>query len=90
MLLQRGGELFGTGDISAARLVFHRAATSGSAKAMTALGATYDSAFFGKGRTIGIRPDPAIAADWYRKAAAIGDTEAAARLKRLETLLSPE
>jgi hypothetical protein len=74
-LIKRGDELLRIGDISAARLAYERAAAGGSARAMTALGITYDPSFFNNVR--GIRPDPAMAAEWYRKAAALGDTAAA-------------
>src|SRR6266446_3166825 len=75
-LIKRGDELLRIGDISAARLAYERAAAGGSARAMTALRITYDPSFFNNAR--GIRPDPAMAAEWYRKAATLGDAAAAA------------
>jgi len=85
-LMKRGDELIGIGDISGARLVYERAAAGGSAKAMTALGMTHDPGFLGRANARGIRPDPAIAAEWYRKAAALGDAEAAARMQQLSAV----
>jgi len=85
-LMKRGDELIGIGDISGARLVYERAASGGSAKAMTALGMTHDPGFLGRANARGIRPDPAIAAEWYRKAAALGDAEAAARMQQLSAV----
>ena len=82
-LIERGNELFRIGDISAARLAYERAASGGSAAAMTALGMTHDPSVLSRATTGGIRPDPAIAAEWYRKAAALGDAEAAARIQHL-------
>ena len=76
-LIKRGDELFRTGDISSARLAYERAAAGGSARAMTALGMTYDPSFLGRINARGIRPDPAVAAEWYRKATALGDAAAA-------------
>jgi TPR repeat protein len=32
---------------------------------------------------LGLRPDPAVAADWYRKAAALGNPAAEVRLQTL-------
>jgi type II secretory pathway predicted ATPase ExeA len=87
-LINRGNELFSIGDISAARLAYERAASGGSAAAMTALGMTYDPSVLGRVSTGGIRPDPAIAAEWYRRAAALGNTEAAARIQRLPATAS--
>ena len=76
-LMKRGDELLRIGDISAARLAYERAAAGGSARAMTALGMTYDPSFLSRTNARGIRPDPAVAAEWYRKAAALGDAAAA-------------
>jgi TPR repeat protein len=46
-------------------------------------GKTYDPQFLSQMGARGIRPDAAIAADWYRKAFALGDASAAGRLKLL-------
>src|SRR6266478_2458184 len=85
-LIKRGDELLRIGDISAARLAYERAAAGGSARAMTALGITYDPIFLSRINVRGIRPDPAMAAEWYRKAAALGDAAAAARISQLPAL----
>jgi len=77
-LIKRGDELLRIGDISAARLFYERAAAGGSARAMTALGMTYDPSFLSRINVRGIRPDPAMAAEWYRKVATLGDAAAAA------------
>jgi TPR repeat protein len=71
------------GDISAARLLFERAAALGSAGAATALGNTYDAAFLASIQAKGIVADQAAAITWYHKAAALGDTEGVRQLKRL-------
>ena len=68
------------GDISAARLLYERAASLGSAKAATALGKTYDPAFLASIQVSGLAPNRAAAASWYRKGAELGDAEAADRL----------
>ncbi len=80
-LIKRGDELLRTGDISAARPAYERAAAGGSARAMTTLGMTYDPSFLSRIHARGVRPDPAMAAEWYRKAVALGD--AAARIPQL-------
>ncbi len=85
-LIKRGDELLRIGDIAAARLAYERAAAGGSTQAMTALGMTYDPSFLTRINARGIRPDPAMAAEWYRKAAALGDTAAAARISQLPAL----
>ena len=78
-LMKRGNQSFDLGDIAAARLLFQRAAESGNAAAATALGRTYDPNFTA---LAGAR-DPAQAAEWYKKAIALGDPNAAEPLRRL-------
>ena len=70
-LIQRAKESLDLGDVAAARLLFQRAAEAGNATAATALGKTYDPL------------DPQKAAEWYAKAANLGDKEAAGLLQRL-------
>lgn len=82
-LVARGDELLATGDIAAARLFYQRAAEHGSALAATAVGQTYDPIYLEQARVRGVRGDPKLAAEWYRKAAAAGDPQAEIRLKRL-------
>jgi TPR repeat protein len=71
------------GDISAARLLYERAAALGSAGAATALGNTYDASFLASIQAKGIVADEAAAIAWYRKAAALGDAAAVRQLNRL-------
>jgi type II secretory pathway predicted ATPase ExeA len=78
-LVKRGNEALDLGDIAGARLLFQRAAEAGNGAAATALGKTYDPNFT---TSVGAR-DPARAIDWYRKAIAQGDQDAADLLKRL-------
>jgi type II secretory pathway predicted ATPase ExeA len=80
-LMKRGDQSVGLGDIAAARLLYRRAADAGNAPAATALGKTYDQSFV----TSGQASDPTLAAEWYRKAIALGDSHAADLLKRLES-----
>ena len=83
LLLSRADSMLGLGDISAARRLYERAAALGSARAATAAGKTYDAAFLATIRAQGIVPDQAAASEWYRKAVALGDREAADRLAKL-------
>ena len=78
-LTKRGAEALDLGDTASARLLFQRAAEAGSGAAAIALGKTYDPNFTGN---VAAR-DPDRAAEWYRKAAALGDPAAADLLKRL-------
>ena len=78
-LTKRGNEALDLGDTASARLLFQRAAEAGSGAAAIALGKTYDPNFTAN---VAAR-DPDRAAEWYRKAAALGDPAAAELLKRL-------
>jgi hypothetical protein len=89
LLLRRGDAAAADGDIIAARLLYERAAVLGSATAATAAGKTYDIDFLLQSGARGIRPDQPAAADWFRKAAALGDPEARSRLARIEGRPAP-
>jgi hypothetical protein len=82
-LMTRADQLVAAGDIVAARGFCERAAEHGNAAAMTAAGKTYDPLFLEEMRVRGSRGDAGKAAEWYRRAGAAGDAEAAQRLKRL-------
>ncbi len=75
-LIRHGDEMLGIGDIAAARLLFRRAADAGSAAAALAIGKTNDPSFLAEIGAQGIVPDPVAAAEWYRRAAALGDHDA--------------
>jgi type II secretory pathway predicted ATPase ExeA len=83
MLMNRGHDMLAIGDISAARLLYERAAAAGDPRAATAAGKTYDPLFLKEIAARGVRPRPDRAAEWYGQADAAGDAEAGARLKRL-------
>jgi TPR repeat protein len=74
MLIARGNAMLARGDVSAARLLYGRAADAGSAEAATALGRTFDAAVLTAIGARGIRPDPDQATHWYRRAAELGAT----------------
>lgn len=73
-LLARGEEMLARGDVSAARLLYARAAEAGSAAAATAMGRSFDPEVLARLGVRGIRPDPAQAAQWYRRATELGAT----------------
>lgn len=68
----RGDAMLANKDISAARKFYEFAANAGSARAATALARTYDPAFAAQLDEVGLRPDPKLAAFWYRKAQELG------------------
>jgi len=79
-LLKQGKAMLSIGDISAARLLFTRAAESGNGEAALALGDTYNPAFLAEHSVVGSQADPELAKRWYRKAFAFGDPRARERL----------
>lgn len=83
-VIRRADEMLALRDISAARLLYTYAAEGGSGHAAAALGRTYDPDFLRGMGVQGIRPDAALAAQWYRRAIALGEGQAAEPLSRLE------
>ncbi len=81
----RGDAMLAIKDFSAARKFYEYAANGGSARAAMALAGTYDPAFLTQLGAVGVRPDPALAANWYHTAAALGAPDAEARLHTLST-----
>jgi TPR repeat protein len=82
-LVRRGDAMLAVGDVSAARLLYERAASAGSGPAATAMGRTYDPTVLAALGVRGLRPDPATALTWYRRATALGDAEAEPLARRL-------
>jgi hypothetical protein len=83
-MASRGDAMLGNKDISAARGFYDYAARAGSARAARALAETYDPVFLKQSGVVGPKPNPTLAAEWYRKAASLGDQTAEARLRTLE------
>jgi len=67
-------------DISAARKFYEYAANAGSARAATTLAKTYDAAFIDQLGVVGLLPDAALAARWYRRAEELEGPHAGSRL----------
>jgi len=79
-----GAELMAHGDVTAARMMFERAAEAGEAAAAFALAETYDPAVLRRLRLRGgIAPDVALARRWYEKARDLGSITAPERIVRL-------
>jgi hypothetical protein len=81
----RGDDMLEIRDLSAARRFYETAANAGSGRAAMVLARTYDPAFLSQLHVIGLRPDPVLAATWYRRAAELNVPEAAAQLRALTT-----
>jgi hypothetical protein len=82
-LVARGDALFGTGDLTSARLLYERAADAGYGPAALRLGESYDPSFPALKR-MAIRGDAALAARWYRRAHELGVAEAEILLNALQ------
>jgi hypothetical protein len=83
LLIQQGEQFVASGDLVAARLVYRRAAESGSAAAALALGATFDPVVLAKIGVKGMGADIAKARSWYEKAKEFGSPDAPRRLEML-------
>ena len=83
-LMSRAKALLATGDISPARLLLKRAAEGQDATAAMMLAETYDPAVLGSQDIRNITPDPAMARNWYQRAAQLGSTDAQRRLSQLQ------
>jgi len=83
-LLKRARSLLAVGDIPAARLLLERAADAQEAEAALMLGTTYDPLVIGNQDMRSITPDPAMARQWYQKAAALGSADARRRLSQIQ------
>ncbi len=83
-LLKRAKGLIEVGDIAPARLLLERAADAQEASAALLLAQTYDPAVLGTQDMRSITPDPAMARDWYQKAARLGSLDAQQRLAQMQ------
>lgn len=81
--LKRAKSLLAVGDIASARLLLERAAEAQEAEAALMLATTYDPQVIGNQDMRSIMADPAMARQWYQKAAALGSTDARRRLSEL-------
>jgi hypothetical protein len=83
-LMQKGDEHLADGNVSAARLMFERAADVGLAQAAMALAATFDADELARLSVRGgIQPDSKEARRWYERALQLGAADAEPRLRRL-------
>lgn len=76
VLLRQGDGRLALGDISAARRLYERAASAGSAAGARGVARTYDPLLLGQA---GMPVDPAASAAWQGVAAALGEAEAQQR-----------
>jgi hypothetical protein len=82
-LMKKGDAQLDEGNVSAARLLYERAAEAGLAQAAMALAATFDAAEFARLKLRGIDADPKEARRWYERARQLGAADADERLRRI-------
>jgi hypothetical protein len=83
-LMKRAKGLIEIGDFAPARLLLERAADAQEASAALLLAQTYDPAVLGTADMRSITPDPAMAREWYQKAAKLGSLDAKQRLAQMQ------
>lgn len=83
-LCAQGLVALAAGDIAGARALLMRASDAGDARALMALGETYEPATLAGLGALGVKGDPARARDYYNKALAAGVGAARERLAALE------
>ncbi len=96
LLMDRGNALLAQSDINSARLFFRLAAEQGSAAGAMAMAMTYDPLVPGVAKTGAetgaetgkARANPTAAVDWYRRAAQLGERDAAPRAAHLIDVLA--
>jgi hypothetical protein len=84
MLMTRAKGMIAIGDFASARLLLERAADAQEPSAALLLAQTYDPAVLGTQDMRSITPDPAMARDWYQKAARLGSLDARQRLAQMQ------
>jgi hypothetical protein len=84
-LLVRGDVLLGLGEVVSARSFYERAAAAGAWQGAVLLGETFDPAFLDRARLTGVRGDLPTALSWYRRARALGASEAEILKKTFQT-----
>lgn len=83
LLLSRATDFFAQGDYASARPLLQRAAEAGSASAALMLGAIFDPLVVHPIGGTGIKPDTALARQWYEKAVELGSEAASQQLAKL-------
>ena len=71
-LVSKGNALLQNGDVVSARQFFLRASELGNAQGSFGVARSYDPKIFAELNVVGLQPDAALAADWYKQAAQAG------------------
>ena len=82
-MMRKGDEQLEEGNVSAARLLYERAAEAGLAQAAMALAATFDAAEFPRLKLRGVEANHNEARRWYERARQLGAAGAEERLRRI-------
>ena len=85
ILISRGDALLATGDVTAARLMYRRAADTQSIAGALAMGMTFDPKVLAQIGVQGLSADTQLAALWYQRAATLGSSDAVRLLRQLRS-----
>jgi TPR repeat protein len=83
VLISRGDALLSTGDVTAARLMYGRAADAQSVAGALAMGMTFEPKMLAQIGVQGMPADTQRAEIWYQRAAALGSSDAVRLLQLL-------
>jgi hypothetical protein len=83
-LAAKGDILLKSGDMAMARQFYERAFAKGSVAAAIGAGKTYDPTVYAELKVQGLKPDSMRAMEWYMRASAAGDRDAAAAIETLK------
>lgn len=83
-LVAKGDILLKSGDLGMARQFYERAFAQGSAEAAIGMGKTYDPTVYAELEVHGLKPDPALAMEWYTRASAAGNADADKAIEALK------
>lgn len=83
-LAAKGDILLKSGDLAMARRFYEQAFAKGSVAAAVGAGKTYDPVVYAALKVQGLKPDPLRAMEWYMRASAAGNSDAAAAIEALK------
>lgn len=75
-LLAQGDQFLSRSDVASARLLYQRAAEAGDGRGALRMGMTFDPVFLARWGLRRVRADRAQSISWYRRATALGNSEA--------------
>src|SRR5262249_22092379 len=75
-LVAQGDQFLSKSDVASARLLYQRAAEAGDGRGALRMGMKFDFVFLARWRLRAVRADRSQAISWYRRAGALGNSDA--------------